>query len=1475
MNERVVIAQADAASPQGSSSPKIVKVVKPQGDQAVTLDLGFDQNTKLDMSTVANEKMTLVHVGTKLIILFDNRSTVTVEPFFDLTGKPLSNFNVELGAGRDVSGEQFAGMFPITDDQSVLPAAGDGGGAAASGANFHDSSVDPLNGGNPLDLLGQEELGNFVVTTDLTPAPAAVDLFPTQVAGAQVRGVVEEEELSPFLENTAAGQGNEDENAFPGGDADTPADHTITTLHAKGSLTSLVTGGDGALTFSILDVTNDADPQNDFVKDTVGNNVKSLGEDVKYTVFSSAAGETTIEAWAGTRHVFTLHVSANGDYEFTLNDQIDHPTLNGAAGDNLENLLDINLTTLIHAVDSDGDPVTLAGDAFAVTVIDDIPVVTGAVVTRIVNENDIATPWSRGTSPDDGSADGSATGDPSQVSGGPAYISGTLAGTVSIGADAFPQGGEETPHIFGFTDNAVEYMTSLGLFSKQSVQPASENGLKLFYETSTSGNWVILTGYEPDPNFGPDQVGNTGNKVFELRVDQTTGAYEFRLYDELMHQNSSDPANDFELRSDQPGGFTLIDGINFGHIITATDYDGDSITLDGKFIVKVQDDHPVAHIKLNGNESVIVDETPGIDFGSDDVTFSQLSPSAQTAFAALENKGDDPDVTPGNHTDAIGYARDGDAIVIDTSVIGADAPAATRVFSLELPDGFTSVDSGLKTTEGLHIWLVKEGDLIVGRADLDGNGSVSTETDPAAFAIYLSQNGQISVAQYLSIRHDDKGDSDESNDNGTNWNDASPGDNHPVQQTLDDKIFAKITVTDSDGDVSSASVDIGGRIVFQDDGPEISHLQLKHGADVVHDETPGINAGSDDVADLSELFAGVSGLKGEDPHVLPASGPIGYAQSTGAIVQFSVDYGADGPQASGGLKYALQLAHNGTDSGLKTTEGRSIYLFQDGNYIVGRYEVGGDGRPGNDGDTSNEFAAFALTIDPTSGQISLVQYVSLYHPDAGSTAADYNDSIDIKDGALFVAVTATDGDGDFDTDLVDIGSRIEFKDDGPKMVAGTINVEVDEDGLTAASGGAGNLDAGRTGETGPTPASATFTGAIGALNALVNFGADGAHASNAFSLKTQSPIDSGLTSTDNGVAQHVLISSNGTTLRGYVENGIPGSGFGTGDREIFTLTVGDDGSYVFTLKDHVDHPAGSGENVLSTSIDLSKYIIARDGDGDTVTFGTGAFTIQIRDDIPIVQTPAVSAVVDEDGLNNDNAHGIGDSNQTGDAPSNSAFVTADLNIQWGADNGDVNDVSGKQDGVGGIPGLTGRNLTFADTNVTVGGVSTLKSNGDVVKFALVDEGTRLVGYVDSGTAGYQTSDRLVFEVSLSDDATGSFKFTLHDNLDHADGGNENDVTLTFNYTATDSDGDSASGSFIVTVNDDMPIIVADGLVIGAVDEDGLTGGSIGNSDGGRSGETAGTESGRLPFERRQFAECPCAFWRRWPRQHGVQAGDAG
>jgi hypothetical protein len=163
-----------------STAPtRIFSLTKPLGDQAVVVNLGYDGKVKVDFSAIANEKITLVHVGDKLIILFDNKSTLTVEPFFDSRHDALNNLSVEVAPGRDVSVNEFASLFPITTDQSVLPAAGDGNGnAQASGANFSNSAVDALGIGNPLALLGQEELGNFQTgpdTFDGTPpvAPTA------------------------------------------------------------------------------------------------------------------------------------------------------------------------------------------------------------------------------------------------------------------------------------------------------------------------------------------------------------------------------------------------------------------------------------------------------------------------------------------------------------------------------------------------------------------------------------------------------------------------------------------------------------------------------------------------------------------------------------------------------------------------------------------------------------------------------------------------------------------------------------------------------------------------------------------------------------------------------------------------------------------------------------------------------------------------------------------------------------------------------------------------------------------------------------------------------------------------------------------------------------------------------------------------------------------------------------------------------
>ncbi len=165
MNRPIVMAQLGGAT--ATQAPvRVIKLAKPGDNQAQTVYLGYEQKFKIDLSGIANEKITFVHVGEKLIILFDNQSTLTIDPFFDSSGAPRNNIAFDVN-GREIDGSQFASTFPITTDQSVLPAAGDGaGGAPASGGNFRDASVDPFATPNPLDLLGQEELGNFVINDD-------------------------------------------------------------------------------------------------------------------------------------------------------------------------------------------------------------------------------------------------------------------------------------------------------------------------------------------------------------------------------------------------------------------------------------------------------------------------------------------------------------------------------------------------------------------------------------------------------------------------------------------------------------------------------------------------------------------------------------------------------------------------------------------------------------------------------------------------------------------------------------------------------------------------------------------------------------------------------------------------------------------------------------------------------------------------------------------------------------------------------------------------------------------------------------------------------------------------------------------------------------------------------------------------------------------------------------------------------------
>src|SRR5258706_6245082 len=134
MNGQFQVAQASGTGNSNNAAPpRIFKLTKPLADQSVVINLGYDQKVQVDFSAVANEKITLVHVGEKLIVLFDNQSTVTVEPFFDSRHDSLKNLTIEVAPGRDLTVSEFASTFPITTDTSVLPATGTDGNAQASG----------------------------------------------------------------------------------------------------------------------------------------------------------------------------------------------------------------------------------------------------------------------------------------------------------------------------------------------------------------------------------------------------------------------------------------------------------------------------------------------------------------------------------------------------------------------------------------------------------------------------------------------------------------------------------------------------------------------------------------------------------------------------------------------------------------------------------------------------------------------------------------------------------------------------------------------------------------------------------------------------------------------------------------------------------------------------------------------------------------------------------------------------------------------------------------------------------------------------------------------------------------------------------------------------------------------------------------------------------------------------------------------
>ena len=446
MNGPFVVAQANSVN-SGATPVQVIKLIKPEAGHTEIFHASFSGLVKIDFSAIANEKITLFHdsKNQSLHIIFADGSQDIIEPFFDSRGTILSNLVLDMGSGQEFNGERFASQFPITEDDSVLPAAGPGG--VASGADFHG----PFGRSVCSPAIRSICFRRKNCRTRFPPGRSAAarrSTESTHLRPIHLHLITESSRKKSSIfrvaEDVANGEGNEDNNDKSSNDADNlPTDNTTNII--TGDFSTIVHGGvGGPLTFG---ANAGANGHAVFAADGV-TQITSIGEKVVYELHgANEIWGVTVPQHEGEseRTVFILHIDSNGQFTFTLTDQIDHPTPQPRR---------LHDKSAAPAGDFRRDPGSRSLHRGRWSRRREQPVrpagghirrrrhrrhadrYQGAHENVIVDENDIDTDLSHGTSPNDGNGDGSFTGSPGDNLPGPATVSGDLSGLVRVGADA-------------------------------------------------------------------------------------------------------------------------------------------------------------------------------------------------------------------------------------------------------------------------------------------------------------------------------------------------------------------------------------------------------------------------------------------------------------------------------------------------------------------------------------------------------------------------------------------------------------------------------------------------------------------------------------------------------------------------------------------------------------------------------------------------------------------------------------------------------------------------------------------------------------------------------------------------------------------------------------------------------------------------------------------------------------------------------
>ncbi|AZO30489.1 DUF5801 repeats-in-toxin domain-containing protein [Mesorhizobium sp. M1B.F.Ca.ET.045.04.1.1] len=366
--------------------------------------------------------------------------------------------------------------------------------------------------------------------------------------------------------------------------------------------------------------------------------------------------------------------------------------------------------------------------------------------------------------------------------------------------------------------------------------------------------------------------------------------------------------------------------------------------------------------------------------------------------------------------------------------------------------------------------------------------------------------------------------------------------------------------------------EVGSFINFDDDGPTAGLTE--ESATVLHDETAGVDASSDDqpLASLPGAFSGLGTA-------------IGWAASASAVVTPSSSFGTDGP---GTETLSLDVSAANADSGFDTLDGHNILLNVEGGLVVGRVDANDDGSV----DTSDA-VAIAISIDD-NGILSIAQYIAIAHSDA----SDPDDVQTMNDGALLAVVTVDDGDGDGDDTSIAIGDKVQIRDDGPSITAdGTIPTVTTDDTEISDTASAGFASA--------------FT---------TDAGTDGDAVTYELGIKSAN-VDSGLDDTLSG--DNILLRVNASgQVEGYLEND-------TGTVAFLISVDENTGEVTLTQDRSVIHndPTDPVESGLSAATLAAADLVTlkatiTDGDGDTADATANIGTaFKFEDDGPTITKP--------------------------------------------------------------------------------------------------------------------------------------------------------------------------------------------------------------------------------------------------------------